>query len=132
MDGLDTGFFFELAAGDDEAKDVWREIAEEDRQAAVSSISLFELMRQGLRGQLYPEFVSKIVESSGVAFFQAGVDEQQVLNRASRIAHGMGLAMADALIAASLEEIDCDTLHTGDTDFRSYDGPIEVVFIGRE
>lgn len=88
-------------------------------------------MRQGLRGRLSPEFVSLIVESSDVAFLRAGVDELQVLNRASRIAHGMGLAMADALIAASLEEIGCDKLRTRDTDFTSYDGPLEIKFVGR-
>ena len=33
------------------------------------------------------------------------------------------------LIAASLEHVGCDHLHTSDSDFEAYEGPMEVVFL---
>lgn len=47
----------------------------------------------------------------------------------ARIAHGMGLPMADAWIAASLEHIGCDRLVTADTDVEAYEGDLTVVFL---
>ena len=47
----------------------------------------------------------------------------------ARIAHGMGLPMADALIAASLEHIGCDRLVTADTDVEAYEGAMDVAFL---
>ena len=41
----------------------------------------------------------------------------------------MGLPMADALIAASLEHVGCDTLYTRDSDFAAYEGPMEIAFL---
>lgn len=41
----------------------------------------------------------------------------------------MGLPMVDALIAASLEHQDCARVHTSDSDFEDYEGPMEVVFL---
>jgi predicted nucleic acid-binding protein len=41
----------------------------------------------------------------------------------------MGLPMADALIAASLEHIGCDRLVTADTDVEAYEGDLAVVFL---
>ena len=38
----------------------------------------------------------------------------------------MGLAMADAMIAASLEEAGCGRIHATDPDFEDYEGPMEV------
>lgn len=47
----------------------------------------------------------------------------------ARIAHGTGLPMAGALIAASLEHIGCDWLVTADTDVEAYEGDLTVVFL---
>ncbi|WP_263841217.1 type II toxin-antitoxin system VapC family toxin [Salinibacter sp.] len=129
MEGFDTGFFFDLRAGTPETQALWRTVTERDDQAAVSSITLYELSRHGLVGRLDSEFTAAIVGEVGVAFTQAGVDATVVLSRAARITHGMGLPMADALIAASLEHVDCDRLHTGDSDFEAYEGTMEVVFL---
>jgi predicted nucleic acid-binding protein len=41
----------------------------------------------------------------------------------------MGLPMADALIAASLEHAGCDRMHTSDSDFEAYEGPMEIMFL---
>lgn len=129
MEGLDTGFFFDLRAGTPKTQTLWRTVTERGDPAAVSSITLFELSRHGLVGRLDSEFTGAIVERAGIAFTQADVDPVAVLSRAARIAHGMGLPMADALIAASLEEAGCDRVHTSDSDFEAYEGPMEVVFL---
>ena len=128
MDGLDTGFFFELRAGATAAQDLWRTVAERDDPAAVSSITLYELTRHGLVGRIDRAFAEAVVERADVAFEQAAVDPTAVLDRAARITHGMGLPMADALIAASLERVGCTRVHTSDSDFDDYEGPMDVVF----
>ena len=129
MEGFDTGFFFDLRTGETNVQDVWRSVMERDVPAAVSSVTLFELTRRGLSGRLDPEFTTAVVERAGVAFEQASVDPPDVLVRAARITHGMGLPMADALIAASLEHGGCDRVHTSDSDFEDYEGPMDVVFL---
>jgi len=129
MDGFDTGFFVDLRAGTPDVQDRWRVVTERDAPAAVSSVTLFELRRHGLVGRLDPEFTDAVVERTGVAFEQAGIDPVDVLSRAARIAQGMGLPMADALIAASLEHVGCDRVHTSDSDFADYEGPMDVVFL---
>lgn len=57
------------------------------------------------------------------------MDPTDVLNRGERVAHGMGLPMADALIAASLEHAGADTLYTSDSDFEVYEGDMTVHFL---
>jgi predicted nucleic acid-binding protein len=90
MDGLDTGFFFDLWASTDRAQALWRAITEHDEPAAVSSVTLFELTRHGLVGRLAPSFTETIVGQAHVAYDQAPVDPTEVLNRgpASRTAWG--------------------------------------------
>ena len=129
MEGFDTGFFFDLRTGETDVQDLWRSVMERDVPAAVSSVTLFELTRHGLLGRLDPEFTTAVVERAGVAFEQASVNPLDVLVRAVRITHGMGLPMADALIAAFLEHGDCDRVHTSDSDFEDYEGPMGVMFL---
>jgi len=33
------------------------------------------------------------------------------------------------MIAASLEQVGCERLHTSDSDFEDYAGPMEVIFL---
>ena len=129
MEGFDTGFFFDLRTGETNVQDLWRSVMERDVPAAVSSVTLFELTRHGLLRRLDPEFTTAVVERAGVAFEQASVNPLDVLVRAVRITHGMGLPMADALIASSLEHGGCDRVHTSDSDFEDYEGPMDVVFL---
>jgi len=108
---------------------MWRDITERDAPAAVSTVSLFELSRHGLKGHLDPSFTESVVEQADVAYEQAVVDPVNVVDRAARITHGMGLPMADAMIAASLETVGCDRLYTGDSDFEQYEGAMDVAFL---
>lgn len=129
MDGFDTGFFFDLWDGQERAHARWKSVTEGGYSAAVSSVTLFELSRHGLVGRLDRTFAETVVQRAGKAFEQARVDPVNVLSRAACITHGMGLPMADALIAASLEHVGTDTLYTGDSDFEAYDGEMKVVFL---
>lgn len=129
MEGLDTGFFFAFKDGHEQAVGLYRDIVEHGREAAVSTVTVFEVLRHGLVGRLDRDFTETVTSSVGVAFERAGTDELDVLRRAARIAHRMGLPMADALIAASLEDVGCERLHTSDTDFERYNGPMQVVFL---
>jgi len=129
MDGFDTGFFFDLWDGQEHAHDRWISMTEGDDAAAVSSLTLFELSRHGLVGRIDRAFAETVVQRAGKAFDHARVDPVDVLSRAARITHGMGLPMADALIAASLEHVGADTLYTSDSDFAGYGGPMDIVFL---
>lgn len=129
MDGLDTSFFFAFKEGREDAVDLYRDITAKGLQAAVSTVTIFELLCHCNAGRLDRDFVEEAVASVGVAFQQAGIDEQRVLRRAARMAHGMSLAVADAMIAASLEHVECERLYTRDRDFEVYDGPMQIVFL---
>jgi predicted nucleic acid-binding protein len=129
MDGFDTSFFFSFKAGQDRAVNRYRAIMNGGRDGAASTVTVYELLRHGYQGRLDRTFAEDVAQSIGVAFRRAGTDEYAVTRRAARITHGMGLPMADALIAASLEHVGCDTLHTSDSDFEAYEGDMEVVFL---
>ncbi len=125
--GLDTGFFYQCALGTPEALRRYDALLQESpAEAAVSSITLFELIRHGYRGAITQRIAEQIVEEIQRAFVVAGVDAPAVLRRAAGLSHGCGLAMAEALIAASLEVVGCTQLVTTDSDFERYEGPMHV------
>ena len=129
MIGLDTSFFFAFKEGHEQAVRLYQDITATGREAAVSTVTAFELLRHGLVGRLDRTFAEEVVGAIGIAFQQAGVDEQEAIRRAAHMSHGMGLPMADAMIAASLERMGCTRLYTRDGDFESYDGPMGIVFL---
>ena len=127
--GLDTGFFFRLEEADGQAAAIFERIRQGEDEGALATITLFELLRHGLRGSLPQDVVDQIVEYADEAFTLTGTDERAVIVRAARLAHGTGLAMADALIAASLEAVGCDYIYTTDHDFERYAGSMQIVFL---
>ncbi len=130
MIGLDTGFFFLLHQPAGEAARLLEQITREDEAAAVSTITLYELLRHGMRGAIPQAVVDLIVDNTAHAFYVAGVDAIDVLRRAAAIRHGMGLHMADALIAASLEHVGCTDIYTTNrADFERYTGPMRVTIL---
>ena len=129
MIGLDTGFFFQLESKDNQAAEVFERIHAGQEIGAVSSVTIYELLKHGLKGSLPQHIVDLVVENAPEAFVTAEINELDVLRRAARVAHGMGLSMADAMIAASLENVGCDKLYTSDSDFAGYNGPMQVIFL---
>ena len=81
MDGLDTGFFFDLWGETEDARALWRGITENDEPAAVRSSTCFELARHGLVRRLDPSFAETIAQRAGIAYEQAPVDPTDVLTR---------------------------------------------------
>lgn len=49
MIGLDTGFFVEFLRGNSRAVSVWQALTENEEEAVVSCLSLFESERLGLK-----------------------------------------------------------------------------------
>lgn len=129
MIGLDTGYFFRLAEQTDQAIRLLDTAVEEEREVVVCTITIYELLRHRMRGSLDPTIVD-IVLDNRAAFRWVGTDPYDVLRRAAGISHGMGLHMADALIAAACEMGGAETFYTRNVqDFEKYEGPMEVVFL---
>lgn len=49
MIGLDTGFFIELMNGEEEAANLWKSRLDDEVELVVSSLTLFEIERLGLK-----------------------------------------------------------------------------------
>lgn len=129
MIGLDTGYFFRLAEKIDQSIRLLNTAMEEEREVVICTITIYELLRHRMRGSLDPAVVDLVLDNR-VAFRWVGTDTYDVLRRAAGISHGMGLHMADALIAAACETEGAKTFYTGNVrDFKKYEGPMEVVFL---
>lgn len=130
MIGFDTGPFFLLESERSEGIELFERVTGAGEEAAVSSITIFELIRHGYRGALPRDWMESAVELTRVSFLVAGTDDLAVLRRGAAITHGMGIHMADALIAASLEEVGCQVFYTtNEKDFRRYEGPMAVRYL---
>jgi predicted nucleic acid-binding protein len=130
MIGFDSGFFFRLLAGDPRATTVWSPVAAGDAPAVVSCITLYELDRLALHGALGREAVDLLLAELPALCPVVWLDTvcgPNLLYRAARLSHGIGLAMADALILASLLDAGAETVYTTDHDFERYDGPANVI-----
>ena len=130
--GFDTGFFVRLLGGDARAASAWADVRAGRASGAVSCVTLFELDRLGLRTAVPPEAARALVEAMPVVcrVVWIGADRgADLLRRAARLGHGSGLAMADAVILASLLDAGAETIYTTDPDIQRYDGPATVVLL---
>ena len=129
--GFDTGFFQRLYARDAQATAAWDDVRAGHAVGAISCVTLFEIERLGLRGGVLPRDVADgLVRSLPVTcrvVWLGADDGADRLHRAVRLAHGNGLAMADAIILTSLLDAGATTVYTTDSDFDRYDGPVHVV-----
>ncbi|ABC45026.1 putative nucleic acid-binding protein [Salinibacter ruber] len=127
MIGLDTGYFFRLAEKTGQSIELLHTATEEERDVVVCTIAIYELLRHRMRGSLDAAVVD-LVLGNRAAFRWVGTETYEVLRRAAGISHGMGLHMADALIAAACETRGTETFYTRNvSDFEKYEGPMEVV-----
>ncbi|MCS3672755.1 putative nucleic acid-binding protein [Salinibacter ruber] len=126
MIGLDTGYFFRLAEKTEQSIELLHTAMEEERDVVVCTIAIYELLRHRMRGSLDAAVVDLVLDNR--AAFRWVADTYDVLRRAAGISHGMGLHMADALIAAACETRGTETFYTRNvSDFEKYEGPMEVV-----
>ena len=130
--GFDSGFFFRLLAADPRAASAWAPVATGDAPAAVSCLTLYELDRVALRGALDRAaadlLLAELPALCRVVWLDASAGPD-LLRRAARLSHGVGLAMADALILASLLDAGAESVYTTDHDFERYDGPANVIIL---
>ncbi|MEF8797655.1 MAG: PIN domain-containing protein [Salinivenus sp.] len=127
--GLDTGFFFRLFEGAERARGVWTALTEGSDEGVVSSMSVYELQRNALKGLLVREDVEAFLAELP---YLCTVHETLSVDTAQRAAHlgwGNGLAMADALILQAFLEEDVTHIVTTDRDFEAYEGEptVEVI-----
>ena len=129
--GCDTGFFGGLLEHQTNIQEVWQAAAEGEHQLVVSCITLFELWRLGLRGAFPRNKVEATLEylPESCEIIWLGAENGHLLERASRIAHGNGLAMADAIILTSLMAANVEVIYSSDSDFEVYPAGPQIIKI---
>ncbi len=113
--GIDTGFLFELQAGNVEAVKIW-----EAEDVVTSAVVLYEICKKAFsRG--FPQahgLAALLREAVEIAEIRESTAES-----ASRIAADTGMPGLDALILASLIEAGCKTVYTTDKHLELLDRP---------
>lgn len=130
--GFDTGFFVRLLQADARAVEAWVNVRAGRATGAASCITLFELDRLGLRGQVERDPAEALVAALPITcrvVWLGPEDGADRIHRAVRLGQGNGLAMADAIILTSLLDAGATTVYTSDPDFERYDGPIDIVML---
>ncbi len=111
---------------------MWDEAVSGRRQAVVSAITLFELLRLGLRGTVPQEYTAVALKSIPGVCEVVWIENLDLLSSAGRLSHGVGLSSSDALILASLIDRECTEIYTVDSDLLRYQAAgVEVVGLRR-
>lgn len=117
MIGLDTGFFIELMSGNEEAVNLWKSCLDDEVELAVSSLTLFEIERLGLKGKLKDsEAILEALDSVTLVVWL----ERDMLSLAARFSHGLGIPAMGSLILACLVSNDCTEIYTTDAHLEAY------------
>ena len=117
MIGLDTGFFIELMNGNEEAVNLWKSCLDDEVELVVSSLSLFEIERLGLKGKLQDsEAILDAIDSVTLVVWL----ERDMLSLAARFSHGLGIPAVDSLILACLVSNECTEIYTTDSHLEAY------------
>lgn len=112
LTGIDTSYFYALAAGNQIAVEAW-----ENRELLTSVLCFYELKKRLLKGNLkaWPtalEDIAKAVEVVPVT--------TAVALKAGQIAHGTGMPAFDAIIISSFDETGCEEVLTLDHHFKLF------------
>jgi predicted nucleic acid-binding protein len=112
LTGIDTSYFYALAAGNPAAVEAW-----ESRELLTSVLCFYELKKKLLKGDFKAwtsvlEDIAKAVEAVPVT-----VD---IALKAGQIAHGIGMPAFDALIVSSLAAAGCAEIFTMDHHFKLF------------
>lgn len=118
--GFDTGFFIRLLQADPTAIKLWEPIALGRSAGVISCLTIYELEKQGLRGLIARQSAEILVDELPVLCQVVWLSDSPLLRRAAQVAHGNGLAMADAVILVSLMDAGVDTIYTTDSDLEQY------------
>lgn len=112
LTGIDTSFFYALAAGNPAAIEAW-----ENRELITSVLCFYELKKRLLKGDLkaWPtvlEDIAKAVEVTPVTI--------EVALQAGQVAHRTGMPAFDAIIIASFDATGCEEVITLDQHFKLF------------
>jgi predicted nucleic acid-binding protein len=109
LTGIDTSYFYALAAGNPDAVEAW-----ENRELLTSVLCFYELKKKLLKGDLkaWPTVLADIAKAVEVVPVTAAA-----AIKAGQVAHGTGMPAFDALIVSSLAEAGCGEILTLDRHF---------------
>ena len=88
MIGLDTGFFVEFLRANSHAVAVWESLIENNEEAVVSCLTLFELERLGLKKAI--EGAETLLEAIPAVCTVLWIQEPDTLAKAAALSHGSG------------------------------------------
>jgi predicted nucleic acid-binding protein len=114
MIGLDTGFFIELLKGNDKVVEIWKNIVDGEIDAAVSSLSIYELKRLSLKGGLTVAAAGQTVEAILAVCRVIWINDCDVLFAAAGLSHGNDIPAVDAIILASLLQAGAQIIYSTD------------------
>lgn len=120
MAGLDTGFFVELLKGNDQAVEKWKNIIDGETDAAVCSLTVYELKRLSLKGGLSVAAGQLTIEAILAACQVVWINDCEVLYAAARLSHGNDIPAVDAIILASLLQAGAHTIYSTDRHLLSF------------
>jgi predicted nucleic acid-binding protein len=120
--GLDTGFFFALMRGDDRPWSVWTSITDGAASGVVSTLSVYELQRNAMKGLLVREDVEAFLDDLPLLCTMHDTLSSAAAQRAARLGWGNGLSMADALILQAFLDEEVTHVLTTDHDLTVYEG----------
>jgi len=112
LTGIDTSFFYALAAGNPAAVEAW-----ENRELLTSALCFYELKKKLLKGDLkaWPTVLEDIAKAVEVVPVTAAT-----ALKAGQIAYGTGMPAFDALIISSFDETGCGEVLTLDHHFKLF------------
>jgi predicted nucleic acid-binding protein len=109
LTGIDTSFFYALAAGRPVAVDAW-----ENRELITSSLCFFEMRKRMLKGDLrsWPTVLEDIAKAVEVLPVTAAA-----AMKAALIAYETGMPALDSLLISQFVEAGCEEILTLDHHF---------------
>jgi len=118
MIGLDTGFFIEFLRANPHAVSVWELLIENEEEAVVSCLTLFELERLGLKKAI--EAVGTLLEAIPAVCTVLWLQEPDTLSKAAALSQGLSIPAVDSLILAGFLSATAQTIYTTDRHLEAY------------
>ena len=112
LTGIDTSYFYALAAGNAIAVEAW-----ENRELLTSALCFYELKKRLLNGDLkaWPTVLEDIAKAVEVVPVTAAA-----ALKAGQIAQATGMPAFDAIIVSSFDEAGCEEILTLDHHFKLF------------
>lgn len=120
MIGLDTGFFIKLLEGGKEAIDVWNILLNDEDDAVVSCLTLFELKKLTLKGKIEKEAADILSDAIQTICLISWLDNDQILSLGAKLSHSVGMYTTDALILSGFVTAGVNAIYTTDSDLEMY------------